>query len=86
MDRLGSTWMEAAKGRDILVRLRSECEAQDKGPSPSIDEQDMGSPNGPEDLNDWLASHDLWSLMTTDPALRWDQAGVPFSLDPMNGA
>jgi hypothetical protein len=84
MDRLGTTWMEAAKGRDILMALRAECQPQDGRNSVNDGEADhQGSPQ--QDLNDWLASHDLWSLMTTEPASHWGQAGLPYSIDPMTG-
>jgi hypothetical protein len=74
MGRLGETWMEAAKGHQILTGLRSECQLQGTG---SAVVMDGGHDTPALDLNEWLTSNDLWSLMATEPVLPWDQAGLP---------
>ena len=73
--------MEAAKGHQILMALRSECQPQ--GVASAVDDGTIdgrGSGSPAQDLNEWLTSNDLWSLMATEPMLPWDQTGSPHAL------
>jgi hypothetical protein len=73
MARLGLTWGEAIKGRNILLVLRNEaCSLLDEGMLHTGTTCTDESPA--VDLNDWLGSNDLWSMMSSDPAAFWDTA------------
>ena len=67
MSRLGQTWMEAEKGRTILLSLQAEyCPttelfaALDPG-LPSLDQMDSAQ--------DWLAGQDFWGMLFPEQSL-----------------
>ena len=57
MARLGSTWVEAGKARDILLSLRLEYHPADKA-----EQAAPGAVVPPVGLDEWLINSDLWGL------------------------
>lgn len=67
MERLGQTWMEAGKGRSILVSLQAEY-------CPNVEVLgNCDSTNAPtgqlDNAQDWLAGQDFWGMLFPEQSL-----------------